>query len=55
MRVYVSLCIATDELIERFRPNLVVQTNKPFEEENWLTVQIGSETFMVRLCLLSVD
>jgi len=42
-----SLWIATDELIERFRPNLVVQTNTPFEEENWLTVQIGRDTFVV--------
>jgi len=41
--------VGSDELIERFRPNLVIQNYKPFEEENWSTVQIGRETFVVRL------
>ena len=48
--VCVSVCIGTDELIERFRPNLVVETSRPFEEENWQAVQIGRhETFIVSL------
>jgi len=45
--VHVCACAASDELIERFRPNLVVRTQQPFEEENWSSVQIGRETFIV--------
>ena len=44
--VYV-VCAASDELIERFRPNLVVETQEPFVEEHWSSVQIGHETFIV--------
>jgi len=42
------------ELIERFRPNLVVQTKRAFEEEDWSTVRIGRETFTVRLLASTV-
>jgi len=53
LRVCVCIhSVASDELIERFRPNLVIQTQEPFEEENWSKVQIGQETFIV--CLLSI-
>lgn len=37
-----------EELIERFRPNLIVKTHKPFEEDDWTRVQIGAHTFIVR-------
>jgi len=38
---------AADELIERFRPNLVVKTSVAFEEETWSTIMIGDNIFKV--------
>lgn len=37
-----------EELIERFRPNLIVRTHRPFEEDDWTRLQIGAHTFVVR-------
>lgn len=37
-----------EELIERFRPNLIVRTHRPFEEDNWTRLRIGAHTFIVR-------
>lgn len=33
---------------ERFRPNLVVRDQEPFEEDTWQHVQIGGQQFSVR-------
>jgi uncharacterized protein YcbX len=40
-------CVAAGELIERFRPNLIVNTSTAFEEETWSTVMIGNNKFRV--------
>jgi len=45
-------CVASDELIGRFRPNLVVETREAFEEETWSSVKIGSHTFTVCALLI---
>lgn len=42
-------CKDLQELLDRFRPNLIVKTQKAFEEENWTSVQIGSQVFVVSL------
>ncbi|KAK3708365.1 hypothetical protein QZH41_014826, partial [Actinostola sp. cb2023] len=34
-----------DNLLSRFRGNLVVDGNKPFDEDEWKTVQIGQHIF----------
>lgn len=39
-------CSDFDELVQRFRPNLVVNTRTPFEEETWSKVRIGTHIFM---------
>lgn len=40
-------CKDLQELLDRFRPNLIVKTQKAFEEEKWTSVQIGSQVFVV--------
>ncbi|WAR05941.1 MOCOS-like protein [Mya arenaria] len=37
----------TENLLDRFRGNLVVSGSTPFEEDTWKTVQIGSLQFVV--------
>ena len=46
--------------MERFRPNLVVETQKPFEEDGWKTLEIGSANFRIvkpcaRCVLTTID
>jgi uncharacterized protein YcbX len=46
--------------MERFRPNLVVETQKPFEEDGWKTLEIGSANFRIvkpcaRCMLTTID
>lgn len=36
------------QLIHRFRANLIVSGLEPFEEENWSDVKIGGSVFQVR-------
>lgn len=33
--------------IQRFRPNLVIETIVPFEEDNWKTIQLGNSRFSI--------
>ena len=37
----------TDEFLEQFRANFVVDGLKPFEEDHWRQVDIGSVSFKV--------
>ena len=44
----------------RFRPNLVVSSEQPFEEDSWSTIQIGEAVFeLVKPCarcvMITVD
>ncbi|XP_015212667.2 molybdenum cofactor sulfurase isoform X1 [Lepisosteus oculatus] len=44
-----STCLQfnTEQLIERFRANLVVSGKEPFEEDNWTKVTVGQTPFQV--------
>ena len=37
-----------DNLIDRFRANLVVNGQEPFSEDEWKMIKIGDLTFKVR-------
>ena len=41
-----------DELIDRFRTNLIISGGIPFEEDSWSSVTIGDEEFKVGTLVL---
>ena len=44
--------MTVDELVSRFRPNLVVSGNGmvPYEEDHWTEVTISGQNFRVSWC-----
>ncbi|XP_038653614.1 molybdenum cofactor sulfurase isoform X2 [Scyliorhinus canicula] len=43
--------LTTEELIHRFRANLVISTMRPYEEDDWAVIDIGGVSFqIVGLC-----
>lgn len=42
--------VLVDDMVERFRANLITDGGKPGEEVNWSEIMIGQTIFKVRLC-----
>ena len=46
-----SAALSEKGIIDRFRPNIVISGTKPYQEDFWKKVTIGSQEFQVSLNL----
>lgn len=54
MLCFGSFFPAEDNLVLRFRGNLVIDGGKPFDEEEWSSIRVGKHTVMVSVVCISV-